>query len=72
MQHEVWDDAVEDDAVVVAAADQSLEVGAGFGRVRGVEFESYGALREEGALGWFGLWFAGSLGGWGRWRQKLF
>lgn len=35
---------MEDYAVVVAAPDQSLEVGAGFGRVGGVEFEGYGAL----------------------------
>ncbi|TGO68361.1 hypothetical protein BELL_0833g00030 [Botrytis elliptica] len=33
LQHEVWDDPVEDDAVVVAAPDESLEVGAGFGGV---------------------------------------
>ncbi|TGO32625.1 hypothetical protein BHYA_0301g00090 [Botrytis hyacinthi] len=53
LQHEVWDYPVEDDAVVVAAPDQSLKVGAGFGRVRGVEFEGYGALRGEGVLGGF-------------------
>ncbi|TGO43553.1 hypothetical protein BOTNAR_2273g00020 [Botryotinia narcissicola] len=51
LQHEVGDDAVEDDVVVVAAPDESLEVGARFGRVRRVEFEGYGAL-GEGEVRW--------------------
>ncbi|TGO21525.1 hypothetical protein BPAE_0215g00170 [Botrytis paeoniae] len=46
LEHEVGNYAVEDYAVVVAPADESLKVGAGFGGVRGVEFEGYGALRE--------------------------
>lgn len=44
LNHEVGDDAVEDGAVVVAAADEGGEVVAGLGGVRCVEFEGEGAL----------------------------
>ncbi|TGO51994.1 hypothetical protein BCON_0150g00270 [Botryotinia convoluta] len=38
---------MEDYRVVIATADERLEVGAGFGGVRGVELEGYGALRKK-------------------------
>lgn len=47
LDHEVGNDAVEDGAVVVAAADERREVVARLGRVGRVELEGEGALEVE-------------------------
>lgn len=47
LDHEVGNDAVEDGAVVVAAADERREVVARLGRVGRVELEGEGALEGK-------------------------
>jgi predicted nuclease of predicted toxin-antitoxin system len=46
LDHEVWDNAMEDGAVIVTALSQLLEVFARLGRVVVVELDDDGALRK--------------------------
>ena len=46
LEHEVWDDAVEDAIGVVGTGHERGEVLAGAGSVGDVEFEGYGALES--------------------------